>query len=318
MNNTPLFAGFDVGGTKIEGILVDAQRNLLAQTRRPTRPAQPTDLLDDLHTAVSILLQQAQAQPADLAAVGIGVPGMVIPETGVVRLAANLNLADYPLGSALTAVCHTPVALENDVRAAAVGVQHGLQTQTPVQNLAYVSLGTGVAAGLVLDGRLYRGSHGLAGEIGHIIVEPEGAVCNCGARGCLETIVSGPAIVRQALAAGFAPPEEPPHAGHVYAAAAQGDPAAQRVVAHVSRALALALQSLLMTCDVEKVVLGGGVTAVGPAFFTPLLAALAGLQAQSALLTELLNEDKIMLLPAGYNPGTWGAVLLARERLETQ
>ena len=72
-----------------------------------------------------------------------------------------------------------------------------------------------------------------------------------------------------------------------------------------------------MTCDVEKVVLGGGVTAVGPAFFTPLLAALAGLQAQSALLTELLNEDKIMLLPAGYNPGTWGAVLLAGERLET-
>lgn len=315
--SAPLFAGLDVGGTKIEAILVDAQLNLLAQTRRPTRSARPTDLLDDLHSAVSTLLQQAQAKPTDLAAIGVGVPGQVIPQTGIVRLAANLNLADYPLGPALTAVCHTPVTLENDVRAAAIGVQRWLQTQTPVENLAYVSIGTGVAAGLVINGRLYRGSHGLAGEIGHIIVEPDGVWCNCGARGCLETIASGPAIVQQALAAGFAPPEAPLHAGHVYTAAAQGNPAAQEVVARVSRALALALQTLVMTCDVEKVVLGGGVTAVGPAFFTPLLTALAGLRAQSALLTELLNEDKIILLPAGYNPGTWGAVFLAKERMES-
>lgn len=306
---TPVFVGLDIGGTKIEAILVDEQLNLLAQTRLPTHAAQPAALLEGLQTAVYTLLRQAQAEPHCLAGIGAGVPGQVIPATGVVRLAANLNLADYPLGAALTAVFNVPITLENDVRTAAVGVYHRLRTQTPGQNLAYVSIGTGVAAGLVLNGRLYRGSHGMAGEIGHIIVEPDGLPCKCGARGCLETIASGPAIVQQALAAGWMATATAPNPGHVYQAAANGDARAQAVVSRASRALSLALQWLIFTYDVDQVVLGGGVTGAGAAFLTPITNALSRLRAQSDLLAELLAEDKFVMLPAGYNPGPWGAVL---------
>jgi glucokinase len=313
--------GVDIGGTKTEAIVVDGfvdgRFTLLGQARRPTAAYHPDALVESVVATIRAALDEADTDATAVSAMGLGVPGQVIPATGEVRLAANLNLAGYPLGPALTAVFNVPVTVENDVRAATVGVYHRLQEQAAVQNLAYVSIGTGMAAGLVVDGRLYRGSHGLAGEIGHVIVEPEGVVCNCGARGCLETIVAGPAIVRQALAAGFSLREAPLHAGHVYEAAAQGDPLARQVVGRVSRALALALQSLVMTCDVEKVVLGGGVTAVGSAFFNPLLDALASLRAQSPLLTELLAEEKFLLLLPGYNPGAWGGVMLAKERLET-
>lgn len=306
-----LYAGLDIGGTKTAAILVDAQGNLLAQTRLPTDVRHADGVVASATTAVYSLLQQVGATPAQLGGLGVGVPGQVDPVTGMVSLAANLNLADFPLGPALADCFQTPVTLENDVRLAAVGVYHQRRRQgQAAENLAYVSIGTGIAAGLVLHGRLYRGSHGMAGEIGHMIVERDGRRCNCGARGCLETIVAGPAIVAQALTEGFLPPEpQAAHAGHVYQAAAAGDPIAQAIIDQVSDALALALQWLIFTYDVANVVLGGGVTTAGAAFLTPTLNALARLRVQSRLLAALLPANKFSLLPHEDNPGPWGAVL---------
>jgi glucokinase len=209
---------------------------------------------------------------------------------------------------------NTPIFLENDLNIAALGVYRWLKEEEPVNNIAYLSLGTGVAAGVVLNGRLHRGSHGMAGEIGHITVEPDGALCNCGARGCLETIISGTAIVKQALATVHLDiPAEQLHAGHVFEAATNGNEAAQALVARVADYTSRAIQYLIMIYDVDKVVLGGGVSGAGDAFLSPVLKALGNLRDQSALFNTMLPENKIALLPNGYNAGTWGAVYLAKE-----
>lgn len=311
--HAPLFAGLDIGGTKIEALLVDESMNVLAQARHATDVSHPDNLVASAVAAIDDVLHQAQASRAQLAGIGIGIPGQVNHLTGDVSLAVNLNLEAYSLGEVMSTTMNTPTFIENDVNIAALGVYRWLKEQEPVSNIAYLSLGTGVAAGMVLNGRLHRGSNGMAGEIGHITVEPNGALCNCGARGCLETIISGPAIVRQALAVmQFELPDNEVHAGHVYQAA-NGNLAAQAIVTRVGDYLALAIQYLIMLYDVDKVVLGGGVSSAGEPFMSPIFAALAQYRAQCDLFSTLLQENKIVLLPSDYNAGTWGAVYLTKD-----
>ena len=314
MQAAQLFVGLDVGGTKTAALLTDASGTALGQVSVPTRTATPDELLDSISQAIHLVLGQAQATPPQIQRIGLGVPGHVDPATGIVHLAVNLNLQNYPLGAALSDRFKTPTFLENDVRTAAIGVFDALRQSEPVDSLAYVSIGTGLAAGVILNGRLHRGHNGLAGEIGHMIAEPGGTLCNCGLRGCLETIVAGPAIVRQMLAA--EPEAAIQHAGDVYEAAVQGNPNAKKVVQRVSQHLSQAIQWLIVTYDVEKIVLGGGVTRSGDAFLAPILHELARLRQQSTLAAELLLDEKLRLIPPDYNPGVWGAVHLANQTLE--
>ncbi|MFO7680649.1 MAG: ROK family protein [Chloroflexota bacterium] len=313
----PFFVGLDIGGTKIEALLVDQEMNVCAQARRPTDISHPDNLAASAAAAIDEVLHQAGAERAQLGGIGIGIPGQVDPASGAVALAANLNLKAYPLGTVMSSKMDAPTFVENDVRIAAMGVYRWLQAQEPVTNIAYLSVGTGVAAGVVLNGRLHRGSHGMAGEIGHITLDLHGPKCNCGAHGCLETYVAGPAIVRQALGkVTFGVPDNEVHAGHVYQAAQNGSLAAQAIVQKASQHLSRAIQLLIMLYDVDKVVLGGGVAQSGSAFLAPIQAELALLRAEAPLFETLISADKITLLPAGYNAGTWGAVYLAQEMKE--
>jgi predicted NBD/HSP70 family sugar kinase len=154
----------------------------------------------------------------------------------------------------------------------------------------------------------------MAGEIGHVIVEPNGELCKCGLRGCLEAIVAGPAIAKQAAQQMKSNHDHRPlTAKDVYTAVQNGDPNAQKIVQRVSYYLSRAIQALIMSYDVDKVVIGGGVTNAGAAFLNPVAEALAELQAQSNLARTMLATDKLRLLPQGYNAGTWGAVYLAQK-----
>ena len=309
--STNLFAGLDIGGTKIAALVVDETGTALGQATQPTRSATANELLASISQAIHAALDEVPATPQQIRSIGAGVPGQVLPTTGVVQLAVNLHLNSYPLGPAIASRFKAPTVLENDVRAAAIGAFHYLRQTEPVQQMAYLSIGTGIAAGLILNGRLYRGHNGMAGEIGHMIAQPNGKLCNCGLRGCLETIVSGPAIMRQLRIA--EPQKQIQHAGDVYRAAATGHPTAQKVVQHVSTHLARAIQWLIMTYDVEKVVIGGGVSRCGQLFLAPILQELARLRQQSSLAAELLLDEKLHLIPADFNPGLWGAVHLARQ-----
>lgn len=311
MQAAHLSVGLDVGGTKTAALLVDPSSCVLGQTTVPTHAANPDELLATITRAIHAALAEASATPQQIESIGLGVPGQVDPTTGIVKLAVNLNLQAFPLGPTISARFKAPTFLENDVRTAAIGAFDYLRQAEPVQSIAYVSIGTGIAAGVILNGRLHRGHNGMAGEIGHMMIEPNGELCNCGLRGCLETIVAGPAIVRQLNATD--PQANVQSAGDVYEAAAQGNPAAQWVVQRVSQHLSQAIQWLIMTYDVEKVMLGGGVTRSGEAFLAPILRELAALRQQSALAAELLLDEKLHLIPPDYNPGVWGAVHLANQ-----
>jgi glucokinase len=309
----PYTIGLDIGGTKIATLLVNALGQPVAQTRQPTPTGSPQALVDSIVQAIEDTLQQAQANPSHLAAIGIGIPGLVNPQTGVVQMAANLNLDNYPLGDALTAVFHTPTHIENDVRIAALGAYQYLhKTRPALQHIAYLSIGTGIAVGIVLNGRLHRGHNGMAGEIGHAISQPDGEWCKCGQRGCLETIAAGPAIARQAAALMPNINGRTPTTAEVYTAATQGNPIAQQIVQHVSQTLSHAIQWLIMASDVEYVVLGGGVAQAGPPFLQPIQADLTRYHSQSPLAQTMFHPDKLLLLPADYNAGAWGAIHLAQ------
>lgn len=302
--------GLDIGGTKTAAVLVDRAGNTLAERVQPTGKDGVEPLLLDLVSLVDHLLDAAGLTRHDIESAGIGFPGLVDPEAGTVQLAVNLDLSEpFPLAGELAAQLQAPVHLENDVRAAALGVHQWLNESQPVHSLAYLSIGTGIAAGLVLDDKLYRGAHGMAGEIGHLPVDTGGPKCRCGGVGCLEAIASGPAIASRATL--ILTPDVPPiTTREVYELAAEGVAGAVSVVSQASYFLARAIYLLVMSYDVEKVVVGGGVTQAGEQFWQPLTRSLGDLREGSDLAAKMLPEEKVILLPPDFKAGAYGAALL--------
>src|ERR1039457_3981301 len=207
--------GLDIGATKVLGAVVAADGSVVAQSRGVTAPGADGVLA----AAMTVLDQLAAALDGALPPhIGIGIPGIVDRDRGAVSHAVNLGLGSawFPLADRTGAA----VMMENDLNAAAWGT-HVL---CGADDLAYVSLGTGLAAGFVLDGVLRRGAHGAAGEIGHVPVDPDGPLCSCGQRGCLELIAASSALTAAWPADGETLP-----AAALFAAAAAGDPAAVAV-----------------------------------------------------------------------------------------
>ena len=316
-----LLAGVDIGGSKIAVLVATRDLEVRGRYTQPTEVGSPDRAADVVAGAVAEALATAGATMDRLTAIGVGVPGRVDPIAGSVSLAVNLGWQALPLGPQLESLTGVPVALENDVRAAAAGLV-GRRVLGDIDDLAYLSVGTGISAGVVLDGRLHRGPRGLAGEIGHVVVDPSGPVCPCGLRGCLETIAAGPAVARraaEALAAGRTSSLAPDDltASAVYRAAAAGDQLAAEIVATTGAHLARAIHELVMAYDVEVVVLGGGVAGAGRSFLDPILVALDAMRAASRLAREVLRPDVVHLLPADADAGAWGAVALARTAAAT-
>ncbi|HJP88796.1 MAG TPA: ROK family protein [Candidatus Limnocylindrales bacterium] len=326
-----LIVGADIGGTKTAILVCDADGEVLARHIAPTAVGAPDQAADAIASLVQAALHEASATTDVVAALGIGVPGRVDRERGQISLAVNLNWHDLPLGPRLEARLGIPTFIDNDVRAAALGL-HRRRLFGPTESLVFLAIGTGIAAGVVLDGKLHHGAHGLAGEIGHVVVQPDGPPCACGNRGCLETIAAGPALARATLAGwaatrnghgaaattGHTAPDDgtpATDAEGVFAAAARGDETATGVIANAGRAIAWGIHLLALSYDVERIVLGGGVSHAGEPFMAPIRAELDRLRAASPLAAEILSPDLVQLLPAGSDAGAWGAVIVAREAL---
>jgi predicted NBD/HSP70 family sugar kinase len=306
-----LVAALDVGGTTTRGVIARAAGPgpPLVSTRAPTVTGEADVLVDVLGGTVSALASAAGVEIGELGAVGIGIPGIVDPVSGRVRHAVNLGVGDAPLYLAdrLGASFGIPVVVDNDANLAALGAAAVLDHS---DDLAYLSIGTGVAVGLVLDGRIRRGWRGAAGEIGHLPVDPDGPVCRCGQRGCLEAVASGAALARQWPADdGLSP------ATALFAAAAAGSAPAiavrDRFAGHVAQAVAV----IGLAVDPALVVLGGGVGEVGAPLLAAVRAALRARAGGSPLLADLDLAGRLALAPDGVAPGLVGAVELARSRV---
>jgi glucokinase len=307
--------GLDVGGTKIAALLVDDGDRELA---RRSFPVDGRPLADQVVAAARSTLDAvgAEVRPA---AIGIGAPGQIDPEAGTLRLAVNLSEAALPIATIVGEALGVPCWVDHDARAAAAWLYQRAGGSESLGSLAYLSVGTGISAGVIVDGRLLRGVSGLAGEVGHLLAVPEGPTCACGLSGCLEAVAAGPAVARLAadavaagrggaLAAGA-------DAAEVYRLAEAGDEAARRIVADVGRHLARAIRGLALAFGVDHVVVGGGLARAGATFLQPILDELERERRASALVREAIGPQHIELLPAGMEAGTWGAVHIARSGL---
>lgn len=301
-----LVAGLDIGGTKTLAVAISPGGDVVATTRGPTRSGDPATVAAHAVATLGELAGEAGIEVGGLAAVGIGLPGIVDTGRGEVRHAVNLGIDGQPapLGREVQMATGVPTVVVNDVDAAAVGAVELLGGHD--SDLAYLSIGTGVAAGLVLSGQLRRGAHGAAGEIGHVVLDPSGPECPCGQRGCLEVFVSGPAIARRWPAADGAPV-----ATHLVTAAAAGDEAAIALLAEIAGHLASAVQLLALAVDPQRIVLGGGVTEAGPPLADAVRSSLAARARAVPLLAELALADRVTVLPPGAAPGATGAAVLA-------
>jgi glucokinase len=310
-----LRVGVDIGGSKVAVLVVEPDDTVVARRLVAAASSEPEIAIGQIAAVVLDAVREAGASMSAVVAVGLGVPGRVDRMTGDVTFAVNLGWQHLPLGRRLEAILGVQCVVENDVRAAAVGV-HRDAPFGPIDDLVYLGIGTGISAGVILDGRLHRGIRGMAGEIGHVVLEPDGAACACGLHGCFETIAAGAGIARAALAAiergeptALASIPEP-SAADVFAAAAAGDAVAGRIVDRAGAAIARMIHELVLAYDVELVVIGGGISRAGEPLLDRIQAGLDRIGAPSPFAAELLAETAIRLVGPDHDIGTRGAIAL--------
>ena len=302
--NNGLRVGLDIGGSKVLGAVVDADGTVVAQSRQDTRRG-PDGILA---TATAVLGLLAGALDGALPPrIGVGIPGIVDHDRGAVSHAVNLGLGGdwFPLAGQLARRTGATVVVENDLNAATWGAR----VLTGADDLAYVSLGTGLAAGFVLDGVLRRGASGAAGEIGHVPVDPGGPLCSCGQRGCLELTAAAAALTAAWPSGGAASPAEA-----LFAAAAAGNPEAAAVRDRFAAGVADAIRLLGLAVDPRVIIIGGGIAYLGDPLLAAVTAALRAQAAASPFLAALDLADRVRLIPAGVPVGAIGAALIGDAR----
>jgi glucokinase len=273
--------GVDLGGTNLRVAAVDNRGVIMEKITTGTEVARPRDqVLDEMCNAISDLAAKF-SDANHLAGIGVGIPGIIDMHTGMLHESPNLpGWQDYPVRNEMERRLGTTVILENDANAAALG-EKWLGAGSDSDDLCMLTLGTGVGGGLVLGGKIWHGMTGMAGELGHITVDPNGVECGCGNRGCLEQYASATAIKRmamEAIANGEAPElayamnKNPEFSAKlVYELADQGDQPAQQIFRKVGQALGVVLASLVNTFNLRIYVIGGGVSSAWKAFAPSML-----------------------------------------------
>ncbi|OMC38922.1 sugar kinase [Mycobacterium sp. GA-1841] len=295
-----LTAALDIGGTKIAAGLVDPDGALVHRAELPT----PDGDAEAVWTVVETLLAET-GRVAGGAAVGVGVAsaGPIDLPAGTVSPINIPAWQDFPLVERVRAATRLPVRLGGDGLCMALGEQWR-GAGRGAQFLLGMVVSTGVGGGLVLDGMPYDGRTGNAGHVGHVVVDPDGdEPCTCGGRGCVETVASGPSMVRWARRQGWTGTD----AKALGDAAVHGDSLALRAFARGARAVAATIASVAAVCDLDLVVVGGGVAKSGPLLFGPLQEALAHYAG-----LDFLRGLRVVAAELGGDAGLVGAAALAR------
>jgi len=310
--------GIDLGGTKISTALVDTAGTIIAHDYRETHATEGQKaVIERMLDAARRVMVRAGVNQAQVAAAGIGAPGPLDVEAGVVVAPPNLPGWDrVPLRRLIESRLGITTFLENDANAAALG-EYRFGAGRGVEHMIYVTASTGIGGGLILNGRLYHGASGMAGEIGHITIMPYGPLCGCGNRGCLEALASGTAIARQAgervargaptLIADLAGGDpERVTAKLVAKAASQGDVEAQEILAEAMRYLGIGMANLVNLFNPQLIVIGGGLTNIGEMLFGPVQRAI-----DRRALPTLAQAVRVVRAELGDNAGVLGAAAVA-------
>lgn len=313
------FAGIDLGGTNLKGVLLNREGEeegwLMLPTKAELGPRGVTQRISEL---VRSLLREKGLKNGDLAGIGIGVPGLVNSRDGRAIFLPNLpGWRNIPLGLWVNRELGIPTIIDNDVRMAAWG-EKLLGAGRGCDNLVFLTLGTGIGAGIFLQGKMFRGHSESAGEIGHMTVEKEGLPCTCGNRGCLEMYASGRAIARRAreavkqnddslilkLAEGD---EARIGAATVAEAAGQGDALARRIIEEAALYLGMGLANLVNILNPQRLVIGGGVAGMGEMLLAPVR------EVVRTRAMPLNREVEIVTAELGERAGAVGAAHAAHK-----
>ena len=262
--------GIDLGGTNIAAGVVDENGKIIVQASRPTGAERPyQQVVEDMAGVAMDAVKQAGISLSQVRAIGVGVPGYADPDTGVVVFCTNLGWKDVPLREEMQKYIPLPVYADNDATVAGyaeamVGVSRG------VENSVFLTLGTGVGSCIIIGGKIWYGSHKVAGELGHIIYNCDGEECTCGAHGCFERYASATALIRIAKEKLQKYPEsclqskvDTLNARDVIDAAREKDACACEAFDEYTTHLAMGIVSIINFIDPEVIVLGGGVSKAG-------------------------------------------------------
>lgn len=262
--------GLDLGGTKIFVVVTDARGKVLSEGKKVSRPEKGVDaVIERLADAAHDALKDAGIKKKKVTGVGLGVPSPVNQKTGIAALAPNLGWENVPVTKKLSAALGLPVYTDNDVNLGTLG-EYTLGAGRGVKNMVGIFVGTGIGGGVILNGRLLRGRNYTGGEIGHMILVPDGPMCGCGNRGCLESMASRNAIARDLLAGirhgvPTCLPELMRDAGNklrsgvLSQAYRRGDLLTTEVLNKAARYLGITTASLINALGLDRVVIGGGV-----------------------------------------------------------
>jgi glucokinase len=315
-----VFIGIDLGGTTLKAALVGPTGEIIHEKRIETELRNPDALFKQvIETALS--LRDNKSAGGRAAGIGIGIPGLVNRKTSRIEIMPNLPaLSEIDITSELSIQTGLPVILDNDANSAAYGeLQVGAARGQ--KEVFFITLGTGIGAGLIINGHIYRGAAGFAGEFGHMTIDPEGIECACGNIGCLETIASGPNIVRRtrerlyrdrtsSLSRLAIPRDREFTAEDIARAAREGDEMAQLMLERTGMFLGIALAAVINLLNVEMVVMGGGVMDAGDLILKPTIK-----ETRRRAFPPSFNSCEIVIAKLGATAGMIGAALMARDQV---
>ncbi len=318
----PLILGVDLGGTKILTAVVDPTGKMVSRDHSVTPASRgPEAVVQAILDSADRALSQAGIRSTDLCTIGVGAPGLSDPGTGVLFTSPNLpGWEDVPLGDIVEKKFEKKVFLINDANAAAVG-EFFFGAGRTARNFIYVTISTGIGGGVMIDGRIYTGSTGTAGEIGHMTIDPKGPPCNCGNIGCWEQLGSGTALAREArrnILAGVRTSilnhaggdVEKVNAEIIHRAAQNGDSLAMELIAQTGMYIGIGLANLINLFNPELIVIGGGLSNIGEMLLEP-----AYREAEHRSFKQSFRAVRFLQAELGRNSGVLGAAAYAYEQL---
>ncbi|SFA71073.1 glucokinase [Lentibacillus halodurans] len=313
--------GVDIGGTTVKIGIIDNDGNIMDKWEIPTDKANyGASVISDIWASISEKLDQRNMNSETIKGIGIGAPGFIDSASGYVYEAVNIGWKHLPLANELQAASGLPVFAANDANAAVLG-ENWKGAGENAKNLVALTLGTGVGGGIIVNGNILSGENGTGGEIGHTTIDPNGYWCNCGRRGCLETIASATGMVRQAMDKMEQEPESSLASRYkingaitakdIFELSKKGDVSCKEIIAYTADVLGFTIANAAIIINPSKILIGGGVSQAGGNFIQLIDHAF-----RQYALSRVSDVCELNTARLGNDAGIIGAAFLVRQNLE--
>lgn len=312
------YVGIDLGGTNIVAGVVNENYEIISKAKTPTnRPRSAEDICKDMARMALEAIEKADLKVCDIEAIGVGAPGSVNSDTGVISYSNNLDFHNAPVADYIRNDIDLPVYVENDANAAAYG-EFVAGSAKGTKDAVCITLGTGVGGGIIIGGKIYSGFNYAGAELGHTVIEVDGPQCSCGRRGCFEVYSSATGLIRMTKEAMDADPDSKMHemmGDHVsgrlaFEAMRAGDSSAKAVVDKYIKYLAAGIANTINIFQPEVLCIGGGVCNEGDALLVPLKELIS-----KEIYTRASDDNtKIVIASLGNDAGIIGAAFLGLQK----